>query len=336
MDKNVPENGKALVLSVYSSEVTAFQYQVRPIPTLKDGQVLLKMHAASINPSDLMFFRGLYGIKKKLPVVPGFEGSGTVLEVRGNSEILKPGMRVSCVAGMGDGTYAEYMVTDIANCIPLLDSVSLEEGAMFFVNPLTAYALFEIARSKGSKGIVQTAAASALGKMIIRLGNAFGIKVLNIVRKSTQVEELKKEGAEQVLDSSQNGFEKEYLRATRKGEYRIILDAVGGEVASKIFTLSPYATEMISYGNLSEDTFSLQPGIFIFQKKTITGFWLSTWLGSLEKSDFEKHTGEAQKLLSTTLKSKVHKIFPLKRGMEAIEYYKTHMSDGKILIKPED
>lgn len=335
MDKNVPETGSALVLNQYSPGLDAFQLIQRPIPPLKDGQVLIKMHAASINPSDLMFFRGLYGIKKKLPVVPGFEGSGTILRIQGPSEILKPGMRVSCVAGMGDGTYAEYMVTGMENCIPLIDSVSLDEGAMFFVNPLTAYAMFEIARNKGT-GIVQTAAASALGKMVVRLGKAFGVRVLNIVRKTSQMEELKNEGAELVLNSSENGFEKEYLRATRKGEFRVILDAVGGGVASKIFTLSPYETTMISYGNLSEEEFTLQPGIFIFQKKTITGFWLSTWLASLDKDEYTKHTSEAQKLLSGVLQSKIHKTFPLNRGTDAIGYYKTHMSEGKILIKPED
>lgn len=328
---------KALEITEYSGEASSFRLVNKPILKPKEGQTLIKIHASSINPSDLMFFRGLYGIKKKLPVVPGFEASGTVVGLGSSSSPLRIGDRVACVAGyLGDGTFAEYMVTETSNCIPLIESVSLEEGAMFFVNPLTSYALLELAKSKNSTGIVQTAAASALGKMIIRLAKEREIPLLNIVRREDQIEQIKQEGAEFVLNSSSSSFEKDFIKLSRKLKINYFIDAVGGDVASKIFQLSPAETNMVSYGNLSEDTLSIQPGIFIFQKKTINGFWLSFWIASLTPEEFVTHSQKAQQLLKTCLKSVVNKRFKLDSGFEAIEYYKNNMSAGKILIKPED
>ncbi len=327
---------KALQIIDYSGEKTSFKLISKPINPLKENQVRIRIHSSPINPSDLMFIRGLYGIKKKLPVVPGFEASGTIVEISPDVTKFQVGDRVACVAGStGDGTYAEYLSTESDNCIPLLDSVSLEEGSMFFVNPLTSYALLELAKEKLATGIVQTASASALGKMIMRLCKERNIPLLNIVRKEEQISSLLELGAEHVINSSSPNFEKEYLKLSRKLKINFFIDAVGGEIAEKIFLLSPQENNMICYGNLSENSISINPGIFIFQKKSVSGFWLSFWIQSLPQKDFFKHTKDAQKLLSTSLRSEVHKRFSLEDGYEAIEYYKNNMSAGKILIQME-
>ena len=336
MEKKIPESMKALQIIDYSGEKSSFKLIDKPITPLKDNQVRVRIHSSPINPSDLMFIRGLYGIKKKLPVVPGFEASGTIVEIFPEISKFKVGDRVACVAGStGDGTYAEFLTTESENCIPLLDSVSLEEGSMFFVNPLTSYALLELAKEKLATGIMQTASASALGKMIVRLCKERNIPLLNIIRKEEQIQSLLELGAEHILNSSSPNFEKEYLKLSRKLKINFFIDAVGGDVAEKIFLLSPQETNMICYGNLSENPISLNPGIFIFQKKSVSGFWLSFWIKSLNQEDFFKHTQDAQKLLSTSLRSDVQKRFTLEDGFEAIDYYKNNMSAGKILIQPE-
>ena len=332
MEKNLPETMKALEITAYTGEKTNFRFIDKPLLSLKEGQVRIQIHSSPINPSDLMFIRGLYGIKKKLPIVPGFEASGTVVELLSESTHLKIGDRVACVApAIGDGTFAQFMTAEESSCIPLIDSISMEEGSMFFVNPLTSYALLELAKEKNATGIVQTASASALGKMIIRLCQDRKIPLLNIVRKDEQISSLKEIGAEYILNSNSSSFEKEYLKLSRKLKINFFLDAVG----EKILLLSPSETNLISYGNLSEKSISVPPGILIFQKKSVSGFWLSYWIGSLSKEMFLHHTKEAQNLLTTSLKSEVHKRFPLSQGYDAIEYYKTNMSAGKILIQPE-
>lgn len=79
--------------------------------------------------------------------------------------------------------WAEYVVTSARSCMPLSHHVSMEQGAMMLVNPLTAWALVDVARRGRHKAIVQTAAASALGKMVVRLGRKFSIPVINVVRR---------------------------------------------------------------------------------------------------------------------------------------------------------
>src|SRR5437773_7533475 len=99
-----------------------------PVPSLRSGEVLIKLAAASIGPADLMFLKGEYGITKPLPVVPGFEGSGTVIASGGGwMGRWLVGKRVACLAPEdGHGTWAEYMITSTDICIPLFKHISLE------------------------------------------------------------------------------------------------------------------------------------------------------------------------------------------------------------------
>src|SRR5205085_1343735 len=107
-----------------------------PLPALRRGDVLVKIAAAPINPSDLVFLKNRYGIQKKLPVVPGFEGSGTVVAAHGRPGRMLVGKRVAVRAPeSGHGTWAQYMVCPAASCIPLLRGVTLEQGASLYVNP---------------------------------------------------------------------------------------------------------------------------------------------------------------------------------------------------------
>src|SRR5262249_2094716 len=182
-----------------------------PVPRPGPGEVLVKVFASPVNPSDLMFILGKYGFRKPLPAIPGFEGSGTVVEV--GSGIMASFMkdrRVACAAAdakISGGMWAEYIVTSAQFCVPLSDKVEMDQGAQMLVNPLTAWALVAEARKGGHRAIVQTAAASALGKMVVRLGQKFRLPVVNVVRRAEQVDLLRAMGAEHVLNSSDSGFD---------------------------------------------------------------------------------------------------------------------------------
>ncbi len=184
----------------------------------------------------------------------------------------------------------------------------------------------------GSTAFVQTAAASALGKMAIRLAKKKNLQVINIVRKEEQVETLKKEGAEIILNSESPNFDKEFYKISKKTNANFLLDAVGGEIASKLFLLLPNKSKILSYGNLSEKNFEVSPGLLIFQDKKVEGFWLTYWLMKLNREQLLQHSEEVQKLLPECFASHVNQKFPLKAGFEALEYYKNHMTAGKVLF----
>ena len=120
----------------------------RPTPQPQQGQVLVRITAAPINPSDQAFLRGAYGIRKPLPIVPGIEGTGTV--VAAGPGILTQrllGRRVACSGlSTGDGTWAEYALLEANRCISVTPGIADEQAACLFVNPWTAIALTQIAR----------------------------------------------------------------------------------------------------------------------------------------------------------------------------------------------
>jgi NADPH2:quinone reductase len=307
-----------------------------PQPTLRRGQILIKMAAAPINPSDLVFLRNLYGIKKIPPVVPGFEGSGNV--VSSNSGWYGRwlvGKRVACHAPEdGNGTWAEYMATDPAEVVPLCKEVSTEQGASFLVNPLTAWALLTNAKNEGHTGFVQTAAAGALGRMMERLARLWNMRSINVVRRREQVELLKREGAIHVLDSSEPGFDEQLRVLCQKHGVRLALDSVGGDLTARIAAAMPKGAKVIVYGALAGTNCELSPVSLVFEGKKIEGFWVSQWIKTLGFWKKLRMATAAQKLLGNELATHVQARFPLEKVQEAIAIYKENRTEGKVLLTP--
>ena len=188
---SIPATMRAVQLRAYDGNPESIAVAELPVPRPGPGQVLIRVAASPINPSDLMFIRGLYGFKKPLPATPGFEGSGTVVEAgSGTMPRFLKGRRVACAAAdpnIAGGMWAEYLVTSAQLCVPLSKQVDMEQGATMLVNPLTAWALMEEARLGRHRAVVQTAAASALGRMVVRLGQRFSVPTINVVRRAEQV-----------------------------------------------------------------------------------------------------------------------------------------------------
>lgn len=324
----------ALELSAYNG-LSALRVVEKPVPELRGGQVLVKVEVAAVNPSDLMFIKGRYGFTKPLPVVPGFEASGRVVSGHGTYARALVGRRVACaVQQQGDGTWAEYAAVDAMSCLPLLPSVSFEEGAALFVNPFTAYALLERARKARARAVVQTAAASALGKMILRLSQRAGLPVIHIVRRDEQVQQLRELGATDVLNSETPGF-LEYLTARcHELGATLAFDAVASDLSRMVVQAMPEGSTLIVYGALSEQNVAISPSELIFRHQRVEGFWLSTYMSQLGLPGLLRRALKVQRTLSTDLQVKVRERATLAHAAAAIERYEAHMSGGKLLITP--
>ena len=332
----IPEEMTAVVLDAYTG-VDALRVEKRPVPKPGPNQVLVKVAASPINPSDLAFLEGNYGFKKKTPVIPGFEGSGTVVAVgSGMMGRYLNGKRVACLSqGEGDGVWAEYLVTSATLALPLASSVSLEQGAMSAVNPLTAIAFLDIAQKGKHKTIVQTAAASALGQMVNRIFQNNGIQVINIVRRDSQVEMLKNAGAKIVLNSTDADFAKELKKVCKEHQAHLAFDAVAGPLTLQVLNAMPNHSKVTVYGGLSFEAAQADPGALIFKGKSVDGFWLTSWLGKKNPLQSLRFWQRAQKLITTDLKSEVRGRYPLSGVKEAVQEYQNQMTGGKILLVPE-
>ena len=336
---DIPKTMRAVQLTNYDGRPESISLSDNlPVPRPAAGQVLVKVAASPINPSDLAFLMGMYGFKKPLPCVPGFEGSGTVVATGSGAmaRFLK-GKRVACTvadARLPGGMWAEYVVTTAAMCVPLAKNVSLEQGAMMLVNPFSAWAMVEEARKAGHKALVQTAAASALGKMVVRLGRRFDLPVISIVRRAEQGEALKQIGAQHVLDSSEADFDARLKDMCHQLSATYGIDAVAGELTGRVMKAQPKGSRMFVYGGLSLKPSEVDAGPLIFEGKVLAGFWVSAWLA--RKSIIEKLriANKVQSLLASDLKSDIQAKLPLQEAPNAIDKYIRCMSAGKVLIIP--
>lgn len=337
MKNIIPKEMKAIVLSGPGAVPTI---ETIPVPQPGPDEVLVKIHASPINPSDLAFLQGGYGIQRPYPTVPGLEGSGTVVAAgKGILPYLWKGKEVACAASPEyNGCWAEYLVTKATSCVPLSKKVSLDQGCMMFVNPMTALAFFDVFKKsgkqkKGKRAIVNTAAASALGRMVVKLGKKMGIPVISVVRRTEQVEMLKAEGAEHIVNSSAPNFETHLKQLANDLNARVLFDAVGGQMVQQLLDAAPKNSKLYIYGRLSPDAVEIQPGEMIFTGNQIQGFWLTGWLKNQSLLQTILNTRKIQSMLGSELGTKIQEQFAPEKVNQAVETYKNNMSNGKVLLR---
>lgn len=311
----------------------AFQLGEIPFPQPSAAQVVVKVEASPINPSDLGFILGKYAFKRELPAVPGNECSGTIVLDPQNT---MKGQRVACLTEpTAQGAWAEYTLANRERCVQIPDNVSFAQGACFFVNPLTARMFEAVLLRDGHKAVVQTAAASALGKMFARVCQNRNVSLINVVRRQEQVDSLRTMGCQHVLNSSDKDFAEKLKELCTKLKATAAFDALSGDIAGVLLkSLSTYGV-LYMYGSLSDQPANgMDPNDFIFSRKRTAGLFLTSWLQSLppaEKSAVFRQTMDA---LMTTYRSDISREFPLEEVQQALQFYQQNMSLGKVIIRP--
>ena len=309
---------------------------VVPVPKPKPTQLLIKVSLASINPSDVMFLKGMYGQPRQKGQPAGFEGVGIVVAT-GDEPLARSfaGKRVAFATGIsGWGSWAEYAVAEAAACIALIDTVRDEDGAAMIVNPLTALAMFDIVCQEGEKAFIVTAGASQLGKLIIALAKEEGFRPIAVLRRDDQIAMLKEIGAAYVLNSEAADFRTSLKEIVKAEQPRIFLDAMTGPLAAGIFHVMPKRSRWIIYGRLDTSTTPiLEPGQLIFQHKVIEGFWLTEWMRK-SRERRELAVMEAQKRFSDgRWATDVTAVVPLSKAMSEAPAALAK-PNGKVFIQP--
>lgn len=305
------------------------------VPRPKKGEVLVKMLAAPINPSDLAKIREITA-EEAAGFIPGTEGCGTVMAAgQGVLPRFFLGKRVACFARYKtSGTWAEYMVTRAGSCFPVSRKVSAEQAAMTFVNPMTALALLDFACKNKHHAIIITAAAGALGKMIASLAEKRHIKVLNIVRNDEGVKKLEKQKSIYILNSAEADFPLKFKEWCEKKNATLMLDAVGGELVNPLLGLLPAGSAIILYGNLSRKKIEFLPTQLVRENKKIIGFFLGHWIAEQGMMKTIFHLIKVNSLLKKGMETRVQAGFSLDSIQQAVELYEKNMSKGKVLIRP--
>lgn len=285
-----------------------------PVPEPGPDQVLVRVEATPINPSDiaLMFASpnlpplqqtgdearpGLRGalpagasarliarVGQALPL--GLEGAGMV--VKAGASPAAQALLGRTVSSIGAGHYAEYHLAEAEAVLALPDGASAADGAAALVNPLTALGMLETMRAEGHSALAHTAAASNLGRMLIKVCADAGAPLVNIVRRPEQAEELRALGAAHVVDSSAADFTEQLVAAMRETGATLGFDAVGGgpltgqilqamtaAQAERVGGFLPYGapvrTQVYVYGRLDFRTIEVPPSLGMYWN---VGGWL--------------------------------------------------------------
>ena len=252
-----------------------------PIPEPAADQVVVKVEATPINPSDLGLLIGPADMstakasgsgadikvtakvpEHTLPFIAarldqampvGNEGAGTVIKA-GSSEAAQA-LLGKTVSAVGGSMYSQYRLLKATDCQPLPAGTTAAEGASWFVNPLTALGMTETMKREGHKALVHTAAASNLGQMLNKICLEDGIPLVNIVRSAEQAKLLRGIGAKHVVDSTSANFTEDLTQALVETGATIAFDAIGGgKLASQILTamelaINKTAKEYSRYGS---------------------------------------------------------------------------------------
>ncbi len=303
------------------------------VPRPGPGEVLVKMAASPVNPSDLKLIGGGY-LERSYPFTPGLEGSGTVVASGGGLlPRLRMGKQVACTPDpKGDGTWAQYMKTSAMRTVPLPPHIDPVQGSMMLVNPMTAMAFIAMAKTGKHRAMVNNAAASALGRMLIRLTGQYGIPLISIVRQESQVTELKNMGATHVLNSTHDAFETGLTRLSGQLDATLFLDAVTGAQTEQLLRAAPRGATLVAYARLSGEPIRVDPGDLIRDEKRIIGFQLGNWMETKSILYKLRFINRVKKQMGVALTTRVNRQFPLEAVESAISLYREHMSDGKMIL----
>ena len=347
-----------------------------PVPEPGEGEVLVRIEAAPINPSDLALLvgpaeveqgktegsgpdtvwrapipegmRGIVKAREGESAAVGNEAAGTVVAA-GSSEAAQA-LLGRTVAVVGGEMFAQHRVVNAFMAMPMEEGTTAQEAASSFVNPLTALGMVETMKMENHKALVHTAAASNLGQMLVRLCQADGIPLVNIVRKTEQEEILRGLGAEYVINSSSPNFRRDLVDAIKATEATLAFDATGGgELANSILgAMEQAAAAGQAYNRYGSDVFKQ---LYIYGRLDLSpvvltaaygfswsiGGWLLTPF--LQKIGMERMRALQQRVareIKTTFASQYAGTLSLPEALEAenVRVYARRATGEKYLIEP--
>ncbi|NNU15693.1 zinc-binding dehydrogenase [Parvularcula sp. ZS-1/3] len=370
---DIPATMRRIVSEAKSNGTLEVRIEEVPTPKPEAGQVLVKIEAAPINPSDLALLLSMTDASQAKSVdatttslpIPDFamrmlqgrmdeampvgnEGSGTVVAA---GDAAGEGLVGKLVAAAGGDMFAEYRCVPVAMCMPMPEGVSARDAASSFVNPMTALSMTKVMKRDGSPALVHTAAASNLGQMLQRICKADGIPLINIVRKPEQRAILKDLGADYALNSEDGNFMADLVEACAETGAIIGFDAVGGgDLSGRIITAmeaaqsrklteySRYGTsvhkQMYVYGRLDLGEVRVPPSVGMAWG--VGGFLLTNFLATISP---EERMGMAMRIateIKTTFASDYTGEISLDDVLkpDVMAKYNAKATGTKYLIKP--
>jgi NADPH:quinone reductase-like Zn-dependent oxidoreductase len=266
---------KAIVFNKTGTPEEVLTVIEKETPVPADGEVLVKMLSSPINPADTFFIRGTYRFQPEFPhQTAGFEGAGIVERV-GKGVTIAVG---ALVAFFHQKAWAEYAVVPAAELTVLPDSFPVEKAAQFSLNPFTAWGLLEAGRPVAGEWMLLTGANAAVSQIVIQLAHQRGVRIIALVRDLAQADGLRALGADEVLDIEDPELSKRVQELTGGKGFNVALDAIGGDIGTKIFeNIAPFG-RFVLYGSMKKEPAQYFNAQMVYKNLLVKGFGVRAYL----------------------------------------------------------
>ena len=296
------------------------------------GEVVFDVLAFPINPADVSMCRGSYRLRPTLPATPGAECIGRVIAVGAGVTHVRAG---DLVINLQRENWAQRRRVKGDDVIAIPAGIDVRQGAMLRINPPTALLLLsDIVALKPGDWIIQNVANSAVGRLVIRLARARGVRTMNVVRRESVFAELRALGADAcVVDGPDLA---ETVRAQTGGApIRLGLDAVSGRATARLSSCVGEGGVVCNYGSMSGEDPVMARSALTGGGQTLVGFILGRGLATRSLAQIRAiYADLGEQVLKGVLSAPVEKVYPIEEIKTALAHAQRGERSGKILVAP--
>jgi NADPH:quinone reductase-like Zn-dependent oxidoreductase len=335
---------KALIFRETGEPKSVLKLEEIPTPSPAHGEALVRVLLSPINASDLHMVRGRYGRQPELPASPGIEAVGIVEALGQGVQSPAVGTRVIFIDTWN--TWREQIVCPAEKLVAVPDDLDDAAAAASYINPLTAWALtISTHKLKEGEWLLQTAAASSVGKFVLQLAEQYRFKTINVVRRREQESIVRNLGGDEVICTADEDLRPRLQELTAgKGVERAI-DCVAGELGVEIARNLAPGGMMLVYGALSSHrqtdpakfTMPLFAPRLIYSTATVRGWWLPRWVPSQPLAEVRVATSDLLTMLSSgALTPPASVRYSVKDFQEAVRLADGEAGQEKVLLDFSD
>ncbi len=300
-------------------------------PTPKKNEILLDVHAASVNFPDTLIIEGKYQFQPPMPFSPGGEAAGVVAVAGENAGAFKAGDRVMALTGWG--SFAEQVAVPAYNVMPIPEGMDFVTASAFGMTYGTSmHALTQRGRLQAGETLLVLGASGGVGLAAVEIGKALGARVIAAASSAEKLETARAAGADELIDYSQASLKDEIKRLTGGKGVDVIYDPVGGDLFDQAVRGLAWNGRLLVVGFASGRIPELPVNLVLLKGGAVLGvFW-----GSFAQRQPADNAANFRQLFAWyaegKLKPLVSKTFPLAEAGQAIEQLATRKALGKLVV----
>mmetsp|Transcript_34198 Transcript_34198/g.66606 ORF Transcript_34198/g.66606 Transcript_34198/m.66606 type:complete len:331 (-) Transcript_34198:170-1162(-) len=305
-----------------------------PNPKPKKGQVVVDVKACSVNFPDMLLVAGKYQAKPKFPFTPGSDVAGVISSVGPGVHHLQVGQRVMAFVPLGG--FAERVACPAKNVIPIPPEMDFKvAAASSMVYGTSYYALKQRAKLKKGETLLVLGASGGCGMAAVQLGKAMGARVIAAASTAEKLEVAKKNGADEVINYTQQDLRKAIKALTKKKGVDVVFDPVGGAFAEPALRCVGWGGRFLVIGFAAGRIPKIPLNLPLLKSSAVVGVFWGAWVQRCPMEAMENMMEISTMIQEGTIKPLISKVYPLAQTWKALDDLAHRKVIGKVVVCPE-